>query len=365
MSNINEFDKIFNWAGLSKERHKEECIIDESITNNILNYRYSRKNFQLSLNNYLQMYNINAKFVKKNMSGYYFTFLILLIISQSKRSEYRDPLYSGKHKNKNKRRYEYIKYIVQNITDLDINMPDSNGFTPLSWACRLGLCDIAKLLIDNGADVNKENNARRNPLITTIRSRNFYRHMSEKIILDISKLLINNDIKINNNDYDYSPLYYAVEKKYNSVVKLLLDNDAMFDKKIIINRRFFLNKKNILELMILKYGVNTLNTPNNMGYSLTHYAIQLEKYNIAKVLLKHMDEKLRNIYYISNSHIFSSLYQYEYYCDISDDKLPYFPDYYTYSDYEYDNSDDSDDSDDSDSDSDDSDSESESDSDSD
>ena len=132
------------------------------------------------------------------MSGFYSTFLILLIISQSKRSEYRDPLYSGKnYKRKHRRRLYYIDYVLKNIKDIDINMPDSDGFTPLSWACRLGLYDIAKLLIDNGADVNSVDKDRRNPLITTIRSRNFYQHMSEEIILKICKLLIDSKININ------------------------------------------------------------------------------------------------------------------------------------------------------------------------
>ena len=279
----------------------------------ILNYHYSRKIFS-SLLDYIK--NTQEKIEND------YTFLILLIISQSLRDKGRCPSdkvrirkpwdyrYTLNKWNNNakriiRRRYYYIKYVLEH-TDIDINKPDSDGFTPLSWACRLGLYDIAKLLIDNGADVNKANNALRNPLITTIRSRNFYRHMSEKIILDISELLIKNNININNNDYDYSPLYYAVEKDYHTVVKLLVENNANLDKKIIKNPRFLMNIS-ILKLLILRYGVNTLNTPNNMGYSLTHYAIQLGEYDIAKFLLKHMDEKLRNIYYISNPHIFSSV----------------------------------------------------------
>jgi hypothetical protein len=49
-----------------------------------------------------------------------------------------------------------VKHLLQHAQDIDINAEDEYGFTPLIEAAIVGKNDIAKLLIQHGADVNQQ-----------------------------------------------------------------------------------------------------------------------------------------------------------------------------------------------------------------
>ena len=52
---------------------------------------------------------------------------------------------------------EFIKFYNNNKTDIDINARFINGNTMLITATKLGVIDIARFLIESGADVNIQN----------------------------------------------------------------------------------------------------------------------------------------------------------------------------------------------------------------
>jgi ankyrin repeat protein len=60
-----------------------------------------------------------------------------------------------------------VKYLVVEH-GADINKENIYGETPLFYACRSGNKDIVKYLVENGADINKENDINETPIIQHI-----------------------------------------------------------------------------------------------------------------------------------------------------------------------------------------------------
>ena len=90
----------------------------------------------------------------------------------------------------------------------DVNAKDRYGQTPLFWARNV---DIAKVLINNGADVNAKDRRGQTPLFWT---RN----------VDIAKVLINNGADVNAKDrHGQTPLFFS---DYQNVANLLIKNGA-------------------------------------------------------------------------------------------------------------------------------------------
>ncbi|KAL7799230.1 hypothetical protein V8C37DRAFT_367055 [Trichoderma ceciliae] len=99
-----------------------------------------------------------------------------------------------------------------------INVMDSQGRTPLSWASENGHQGVAKLLLDSGAKVDLTGNPYcQTPLWWAIRQENE----------DLVKLLLENGAGANYNiDNDSTPLGWAIAAGNEGIVKLLLENGA-------------------------------------------------------------------------------------------------------------------------------------------
>ncbi len=83
--------------------------------------------------------------------------------------------------------------------------------------------EIIKLLIENGADVNKINQDRNSPLHT-------YLEQKEGSNLEIVKLLINKGNINSENLYKSTVLDFAIKKQGNEIIKLLIENGADVNK---------------------------------------------------------------------------------------------------------------------------------------
>ena len=99
----------------------------------------------------------------------------------------------------------------------DVNAADSDDETPLSNAARANSLDVAKLLIDRGADVNAADSDGETPLHGAARANS----------LDVAKLLIDRGAVVNAADSDgETPLSDAARANSLDVAKLLIDRSA-------------------------------------------------------------------------------------------------------------------------------------------
>jgi len=101
---------------------------------------------------------------------------------------------------------------------------DDDGETLLHRAAMSGNTDIAKFLIDNGADVNAKGFKDSRPLHWACLFKQF----------DVAKLLLDSGADVNAFNYKQTPIFYAVHQKHIELVNLLIKRGASVDIK---NRR--------------------------------------------------------------------------------------------------------------------------------
>jgi len=110
------------------------------------------------------------------------------------------------------------------IPEIVITGPDIYGKTPLHYACYYNNKDAVKIFINNGCDVNKQDENLNTPLHLTLLSKCFYKKTRD--ILKIVKILrkFGAKSKILNND-GKSPIDIAHEKKYEDIIFILSELD--------------------------------------------------------------------------------------------------------------------------------------------
>ncbi len=114
-----------------------------------------------------------------------------------------------------------ITKVRSEFTKDNININNNQGFTPLHYAIIYKKIDIAKVLIDKGADINKKDNSGRTPLNVAI----FY-NITDESLLD--KLIDDNTIKMKDN-YGISPLGRAMINENNTNIKYLTSEGSIID----------------------------------------------------------------------------------------------------------------------------------------
>ena len=93
---------------------------------------------------------------------------------------------------------------------------NDEGFSPLTLACYRGNNEVAKLLIDNGSDINQKSTMG-TPLMAAVVKGN----------IEIAKILIAKKANLNETDSNgTTPLMYAVQFQNEEFIKLLLLNKA-------------------------------------------------------------------------------------------------------------------------------------------
>ncbi len=110
-----------------------------------------------------------------------------------------------------RRRLDVVKWLVEEgKADLDI-AESIDGRTPLFMACQYGELDYARILVKNGADVNKANKTGTTPLYIAAK-KGFYW---------VVVLLVENGADVNLKAYGKTPRDAAREKGHNDVVDWL------------------------------------------------------------------------------------------------------------------------------------------------
>ncbi len=122
----------------------------------------------------------------------------------------------------NPRSEDQSLHVFFNGRDLDGEPDHHNTDTPLHWAVENGQLYAAKLLIDNGADVNAKDNGGNTPLHCAC----LFGHVGT------TKLLIHNEANVNAKDnYGNTPLHYACLVGHVDAAKLLIEKGANVNAK--------------------------------------------------------------------------------------------------------------------------------------
>ena len=103
----------------------------------------------------------------------------------------------------------------------EMNARDDNDWTPLHWAAQKNSTDVAKLLLEHGADLGAISNREYSvPLLIAA-----YRNS-----LDVAKLLLDRGADVDAADrYEKTALHIAVQRNFPDLAKLLLDRGADVD----------------------------------------------------------------------------------------------------------------------------------------
>lgn len=200
-----------------------------------------------------------------------------------------------------------------------INEKNNDGNTPLIWAIGINI-EMAKLLLENGADVNHKNNIGISSLSKVIESRNI---KAIKLLLEygadvnqqnevgitplfisimynqinIFHLLIEYKVDLNYTSNGITPLYWAIEKERIEITKFLIGNPEVDvnKKNKSGNTPLFcaIYKENIevVKLLLEKNSVSqakaNVNQQYNKGMTLLSYAVARKNKEIVKLLLEY------------------------------------------------------------------------------
>lgn len=202
---------------------------------------------------------------------------------------------------------------------LDRGLPPNavKGNLPFTlWAIKYGKLDILKLLLQNGADVNKKEDGKGGTALFYAVQKNYAEAV--KLLLDqddilvdqkdndgntplkkacydghrnIAVLLLNKGADVNaKNNEDFSPLWDSVKENHPDIVKLLLDqDDIQVDPKTnqgmtplhMACTGGYLD----IAMLLLKKGAD-VNAQDNRGISPLFFAVAKDHPDVVKLLLE-------------------------------------------------------------------------------
>ena len=149
-----------------------------------------------------------------------------------------------------------------------INVQDDFGYTPLRWTAAAANAEVVKLLLENGADPNIKDKLGNTPLLV-------YAQLNEN---QITELLLAHKADVNaRNEEGLTPLSLAVEARNGELVELLLKNGAEVnaaDKygRTALHHAVWSQSKDILELLIAhRADINAKDKGGNTPLDLTKH----------------------------------------------------------------------------------------------
>lgn len=134
-----------------------------------------------------------------------------------------------------------VKSLIENKPTL-VNSYAPDGFTPLGLSCFFGYIDVAKYLIEKGADTSQasDNPLKVAPIHSACTISNY----------EIAELLVLNGADVNVREQaDYAPLHIAAISGQTKLAKLLIENGAEINAKMTNGKTPFLlaEEKSFLE----------------------------------------------------------------------------------------------------------------------
>ena len=178
----------------------------------------------------------------------------------------------------------------------EVNRKDRDNKTPLHLAVQRKRFRLAGILLERGADANAENNEGMTPL--QILSKSYACDESE--ILNFAQLLLNNGAEVQRRDKDSeTPLHLVIRRNWFRLAGILLKHGA--DTNVENNKgqtpfHTLLSQSHIrgsekgktldLALLLYKNGAE-VNRRDEANQTLLHLAIRADQFRLAGILLEH------------------------------------------------------------------------------
>lgn len=182
------------------------------------------------------------------------------------------PLYRAVRNNN----LEMAKLLLENKAD--INKFNHSGWTPLYSAASRNKLEMVQLLLKNNANVNKAASNGCTPLYQAAYNNN----------LEMAKLLLENKADVSTADkYGWTALYWAATRNYVSMAHLLLDNKAHIDAPNGIGwtplyAAVFENRPPMVNLLVNRKA--NVNKANNKGATPLSLAKDKNKLELVRLL---------------------------------------------------------------------------------
>ncbi|MGL5955377.1 MAG: ankyrin repeat domain-containing protein [Brevinema sp.] len=201
--------------------------------------------------------------------------------------------------------YDLLQYAKENNTEqviktlyynIDVDLYDMRGeyyqYTPLMHAIRHGNDEMAKVLIDYGANVEAKTTIDETPLKLAIRQKNY----------SLVKLLIDHGADVNR----YAYLSLATRQDDYPIVKLLIDHGANKDNRSEALLSAARLGRYDIAILLLNSGVDL--TVSSRGWNTASLASINEHCTVAKLLIDHGVED-EVAHYIGKNRIPETYYQ--------------------------------------------------------
>lgn len=157
----------------------------------------------------------------------------------------------------------------------NVNYQDKSGYSALMWAASNGYTQIVEMLINNGADVNKQNRYGNNALILATRGN--YTEIVSLLTLHHAEINVISHLDLLKGD---TPLTIAVRNKNYEIVNMFISKGADVNVKNDYGNtalRIALERQNVEMVKILvKAGADT-DGGSFTGFNVLQYAISYAK----------------------------------------------------------------------------------------
>jgi ankyrin repeat protein len=161
------------------------------------------------------------------------------------------------------------------------NTGDGNNRPPLHWASQKGHSDIVQLLLDKGGDTRKQDGRRRTPL----------HWASQEGHLDVCRLLLDRGADVNSaGDSGQKPLHLASRNGHHKVARLLIDRRASVNAKgdSGLTPLHLASREGCLKVVqLLLVHRPDANAQDDDGQTALHLASRQGHFKIVQALLEH------------------------------------------------------------------------------